>query len=159
MPEFQPQTGSIGTVPQDVNLRIPSREAAVFRRINSTLTGDISATGNMLTVWDPTEGHRSILRGGKLTAMFTTKGTGTGVDMLMLLDVGSALSTQCLDTLGVFSRDAPAGQVICVDHILDLAEGSWGSAKDSVIRIGSNATIGSGVIRVTGVLWGAEIAQ
>lgn len=145
--------------PQDIVVRVPSREAAHFRRVNTTITGDISSTGNMLTLWDPTEGHRAILRGGRLTAMFTTKGTGSGVDMLMLLDVGSSLSTQCLGTLGVFARDAPAGQVICVDAPFDLLEGQPGSARDSIIRIGANATIGSGVIRITGVVWGAEVPQ
>ena len=150
-------TGQIRS--EEVLVYHPSREAAHFRRVNSTLTGDISSTANMLTVWDPTEGHRYILRGGRLSALFTTKGTGSGVDMLMLLDTGSALSTNCLVDLGVFARDAPAGQVVCVDFEFGLLEGPWGSARDAVIRVGANATIGSGVIRVTGTLWGTEIAQ
>lgn len=147
------------TPPQDVVVRVPSREAAHFRRVNGTLSGDISSTANMLTIWDPTEGHRAVLRGGILTAMFSTKGSVSGVNHLMILDVGSSPSTQCMVTLGVFATDSPRGQVICLNQRFDLLEGQWASARDSLVRIGSNASIGTGGIRVTGVVWGTEIAQ
>jgi hypothetical protein len=142
--------------PVDVIIRGTGREVREYRRFNTTLTGDISSTGSMLTLWDPSEGRRYRLRGGVISAMFTTKGTGTGVDHLMLLDDGATLSEDCLVDLGAFSRDAPAGYVICEHFVFDFHEGSLGSARNAVVRVGANATIGSGVIRVAGQVWGEE---
>lgn len=146
-------------IPQPRQLTFPTRSADFFLQVNLTITGNISSTGSMGVLWTPQTSRRFRLRGGELSATFTTAGTGSGIDHLCLFNDGATLASDVVWSLGAFDRASPAGYVICDRTQIYLAEGARGKSLDTVLRVGSNATIGSGVIRVSGVLWGTEMTR
>lgn len=147
----------VSQLPVPVEMSWPSREATQFLRVNGTLTGNISASGNMLDLWTPSAGHRVILKGGRLGVLVTTELAANGADFLMLLD--SDVAGGCVDVLCAFGPTDLADTLLRdPTESFALMGGEMLAAKDRVLRLGSNQTIGTGVIRVSGILWGEEVA-
>jgi hypothetical protein len=110
----------------------------------------------MLNLWVPTVGHRIVLKGGHLGAIVTTELAAAGADFLMLLD--SDLTGGCVDVVCAFGPDDRTNTLLRdPTETFTLVGGEMLSGKDRTLRLGSNQTIGSGVIRVSGILWGEEI--
>ena len=144
-------------IPQPRYVSYPTRSADLFAPVNLSITGDISSTGSMGTLWAPSAGTKFRLRGGELSATFTTRGTGSGIDRLLVMSGGASAATDTLWSLGPFDRASPAGYVVADRVAISLAEGVRGKSVDEVLRIGASATIGSGVIQVSGIVWGTEV--
>ena len=131
------------------------REDPVAFAVNGTMTGDISLVANMLEAWLPATGSRFLLRGARLTIVCTTTCTGTGADVLFLCDQG--LLTKVIAPMAAISRSMPAGTVVGDPIEFNLGAGIYSQAVSQRLAIAANGTIGTGVLRVTGILYGDEV--
>ena len=159
---------SLGTpidarLPQPVTLSWPERTSSVYKRVNIEITGNISGASTSQEVWrvqgddtsTPGSQYRWKLRGGILAAVVTEDCTGTGTDILFLSDAGET----CIVPVGILDLAAPAGSEI-TDGIyrFDLGVGMLSRKPGNALLASANDTIGNGVIRITGVVWGEEVS-
>ena len=137
-------------MPQPRHVSYPTRSADFFVTVNATVTGAASQT-----LWTPSPGRKFRLRGGELSATFTTRGTGAGICHLVLFRVGTA--SHVVSSLGALDCASPAGYMVANRAAIDLVEGVRGEALGDLLKVGATATIGSGEILVSGILWGTEV--
>lgn len=138
--------------------RLGSKSVCFTTAVTATDT-DIALT--------PTTGTRFRLKGFAIHATVTTNLAGTGV-VLFLCDMASAdttfATTKAIWPIAGFSAAATAGTVVRNDTDIVLlpllgyrgqarAYGYRSSAKDNCIKISPNATLSTGVIQVSGVLF------
>lgn len=150
-----PQRSWVSETAENVSNYWRIRESPIYYAINGTLTGDISQVGNMLNVWVPETGKRYLLRGGRLTIVCTVTCTGTGADVLFLCDQGTLANV--FTPLAAISLSMPAGTVVGDPIEFDFGSGVYSQNVDSILRVAANGTIGTGVLRVTGILYGDEV--
>jgi hypothetical protein len=155
-----------GRLPQPVTISWPERTSSVFKRIDLDCSGDLLSTEAGNVAWqvqgDGSSGastqYRWKLRGGVLAALVTVDCEGSGSDVLFLSD--GAEPTSCIIPLGIFDRAAPAGTEITAGVFsFDLGAGMLSRADGNRLLVSARGGIGSGVIQVTGVLWGEEVPK
>lgn len=150
-------------LPQPVTISWPERTSSIFKRVNLEFTGNLATLASGNIVWQ-VQGdaaavatqYRWKLRGGMLAAVVTQDCLGSGTDVLFLSDNAAT----CVVPLGIFDRGAPNGSEI-TDGVFkfDLGEGMLSQADGNKLLVSANGDIGSGKIRVTGVVWGEEVPR
>lgn len=147
-----PQQIALGNLSRTI-LSWPAKESPVFVGANVTVTGNLADTGDVGVLWAPMTGQRFLLRGGHLAILAITACTGQGSGILFLCD---GVATRVVMPLACIDFGMPASTVIADSLVFDLNAGFYGKNAGGKLRIGSNGTIGTGVIRICGVLWGDE---
>ena len=118
-----------------------------FVSFNTTLTG----TG-AYTVWDPTTGTKFRLKGYDVKVAVDTTLTGTGSVVLGFWDNANSAPVATVATL----REGASKGERYSDRA-DLREGFVSSAANNNLILQGHATLGAGVVRVSGIVWGEEI--
>jgi hypothetical protein len=135
---------------------VANLEASVVKNFAATFT----TTGNV-AAWTPTTGKKFVLKGFAINAVVTTALAGTGTS-LHLVD-GTAVGTNGVNIvwpLAAFSATQAAGSVLRQPtvSIQPYKPGGFvGSTVSQALRIVANADISTGVIAVSGVVWGDEV--
>jgi hypothetical protein len=148
--------------PLPVLIAWPERDAPIYARINDVFSGDISTSGGMLKIWEPSAGTRFILKGGYLCALVSKEilihsSFTQGADVLMLLD-GDLDPTACLYPLGIFA-DGDRADTVITNGIerFDLGNGHPSAQKDNALYVGANVNLSEGEFRIVGTVWGDEV--
>lgn len=117
----------------------------------------VSTTFNgttLATIWTPAAGRRITFKGCSLRARVTTALVGaTPGDAIYLCDnaIGSLLSS-----IGIIGTATDAAGKDFGATYFDMDMGYRLAATGNVIKVGTTATIGTGVIAVHGFVWGIE---
>lgn len=154
--------------PQAIEATLPAFESNVYLGFNATITGDITATANMLALWTPTKGNKFVLRGIEVlvTCTVTCNDASGTFAHLMLFDNAN---TAPVAALGMYASAASvAGDVIVARQwfvntriyaaplVLDLGRGFMSRTASNVLYLGGTDGINAGTFRCSGVVWGVE---
>ena len=126
------------------------RAPSVVKLINSTFTGT-----TLVPIWTPAVGRRIYFQGCALRPVCVTALVGATVGH------GPVIAENVFNpmvSLGVFATATDAAGTNYGFTWMDLENGVPFSAVDAPLYLGThaNATIGAGVIRVCGMVWGDE---
>jgi len=115
--------------------------------VNTTFTG----TGQ-ITVRTPLKGSTIVVRGWQLAIVVDTQlAASTGITVLFFDSTGTTFPGP---GICFFAPASQRGDGFVASQ--DPFDGFRLKAKDRVLAIGASGTIGAGVIRVSGVVYGAE---
>jgi hypothetical protein len=161
MPGYAPTSAPPSTLanaqnlPQPRDVAIPDFTSNTYVGFNGTLTGDISNPANMLSVWTPKE-TKFVLRGGYVLVVCETAAAGAvGYGTLAFFD--NILAQPVLPICPYIANNTPVGWVSdIVPWHFDLGKGFKSIGKNNVLKIGGTVTIGAGVFRCTGLVWGIQ---
>lgn len=121
----------------------------------STITGTTA-----LDVWNPGASKRFVMRGGYVVAIVSTVLAAANEITLNFIDSGSG---KVIAPIGAAAAAGAAALIITGSTIgvlrLDLAEGVRGSVLGAKVQIKPSADISTGVITVSGIVWGVEEAR
>ena len=129
--------------------------STVFKQVVAT-----SFTGTTFaTLWAPATGKKFKLKGVSLQLGISTTLAGSPSDLVALFDNAnnnSTAVTACpLVNLSLAGTNAAGTSFGTIQFF--LREGYTSAAINNTLRIGSYGTIGAGVIRVVGVVFGDEV--
>jgi hypothetical protein len=147
------------------------RNSDTFKAVKTSFT-----TTGLATIWTPASGKKFVLKGGNLLATVSTVlATATPGAQIVLCD--NAMATAVIQPIGVVSLAAQSiGSPLNVFYPVATAgsapvasgfqpvsflipEGYQSATANNVLKCGTHdgSTIGSGVIQITGVVWGTEV--
>ena len=138
------------STPLVINSVVPREDATVYRAINGTITGTTA-----LTVWDPPVGTTFVLKGYLVDAIVDTAVAATAGPVACYF-ADSADTNRVVAPIGTFLDNAAEGVALSRD-VPEMSSGRRGSSATANLVITTNATIGAGVIRFAGVVWGDEV--
>lgn len=118
-----------------------------FIGFNTTLTG----TGSY-TIWDPTSDTKFRLKGYDIKVAVDTTLTPSGSVALGLWDNSNSTPVANI----VILREGASKGERYADRA-DLREGYLSASANNNLIVQGHATLGSGVIRISGCVWGEEI--
>ena len=118
-----------------------------FVPFNATITGT-----NSHTIWDPTTGTKFRLKGYDIKVAVDTSLDATGSVTLGLWDNSNSALVAAVAIL----REGAAKGERYSDRA-DLREGVVSSTANNNLILQGHSTLGAGVIRVAGVVWGEEV--
>lgn len=126
------------------------RSPSVIKAVNATFTGTGTAA-----IWTPASGRRVVFQGCALRASPTTALAGATPGHAIC--IGESLASPIV-SLGAIRVAADAAGVDYGLTFLDLDFGWTFAAVDTPLLLGTytSSTIGAGVIRVVGLVWGDE---
>ena len=143
--------------PVPVLVSTPDRDSSIFVRFDtaSTVTGT-----NANKVWDVGSGQRFILKGGALAAFVITELPTNIVPGVLAFWDASVGAGNCVYPIASYGPDERANTSL-TENVLRFDLGAGQASKDvsQYLYVGVSDSIGSGVIRVVGTLWGEEIVQ
>lgn len=120
---------------------------------STTITGTTLAT-----LWTPATGKKFVLKYALLYGYVTTVLSGATVgDGPMLLDNAVATPLLVLGRIAAATDAVGTAYTFFATTPFKLDNGIESATANNVLKIGTTATIGSGVIRVIGVVAGDEI--
>lgn len=123
--------------------------ADTFKSVNTSFT-----TTGLATAWTPASGLKFVLMGWSLA--INVKTVLAAGDEVQLCFVDNALATAVGPALAGFAANAPIGT--CFLAQFQMQAGGWESATaDNVLKIAATADVSTGVINITGMVWGREI--
>lgn len=123
-----------------------------FQPFQTSVTGTTAAT-----IWTPLQGKRYVLRGFSCVAV-VKEVLVTGATSANALFFKDGTGATIVTTICPYASNAAADTILradCAPVLLD--SGIPGSVVDSPLTIATGNSIGTGVIRFTGVVWGVEI--
>ena len=135
---------------------VANLEASVVKNFSGTFT----TTGNVVA-WTPATGKKFVLKGFAIQAVVTTTLAGTGT--AIYLNDGTAIGTSGVNIvwpLAAFAANQAANSVLRqpTTSIVPYKPGGFvGSTAGQALRIVADASITTGVIAVSGVVWGDEV--
>lgn len=117
-------------------------------QVSTTFTG-----ASLSTIWTPAAGRRITFKGCSLRARVTTTLAATAGDAIFLCDnaIGNLLIP-----IGVIGTATDAAGKDFSPVYFDMDMGYRLAATGNVLKVGTTATIGAGVIAVHGFVWGIE---
>jgi hypothetical protein len=135
---------------------VANLEASVVK----TFSGTFTTTGNV-AVWTPATGKKFVLKGFAINAVVTTvlAGTGTSIHLVDGTSVGAS-GVNIVWPLAAFSATQAAGSVLrqpTVSIVPYKSGGFVGTTAGQALRIVADASISTGVIAVSGIVWGDEV--
>jgi nitrogen fixation protein FixH len=122
----------------------------VFKRVNTTTTGTTAAG-----IWQPTTGTRYVLMGWSLVLTVDTVLAAAAAVNLVFVD--NALATQGGPGLAGFAATAAAGTSVMAFGWV-AGPGFPSGAINRTLKVEATADLSTGVIRVSGAVWGRETA-
>jgi hypothetical protein len=129
-----------------------------FSIVKKVDTGTTITTTTLANIWTPATGKTVVLKYALLYAYVTTALSGaTAGDGPALLDNAVASPLLVLGRIAAAADAVGTAYTFFASTPFKLDNGIQLAAANNVLKIGTTATIGSGVIRVIGVVAGDEV--
>ena len=129
-----------------------------FSIVKKVDTGVVLTGNTAATIWTPATGKTVVVKYALLYAYVTTVLSGATVgDGPAIVDNAVATPLLILGRIAAAADAAGTAYTFFASNPFKLDNGIQLAAANNVLKIGTTATIGSGVIRVIGVVAGDEI--
>lgn len=142
----------------NVNAIYATGDATTYKGFTGTLTG---TTG--VDAWTPDTGKRFLLKGYAVTGIVSTDLLAASAGVLLyfadsntssvVAPIAALAKTAAAETSVIVGASGAVGQPV----VVHLGSGRQGSVANAKLQVKTDITIGTGDIKVVGVVWGNEV--